>query len=145
MSLALTFRFVGTYLMKYFNPHTMLTIFGIGASVCTLGAILWVGMGGLICLVAISAFMSIMFPTIYGIALENVHERDTSLGAAFLVMAIVGGALMPPLQGLVIDQQQLLGLPAVNVSFALPLVCFIIVAAYGKTASNISQSRTDSK
>lgn len=145
MSLALTFRFVGTYLMKYFNPHTMLTIFGIGASVCTLGAILWVGMGGLICLVAISAFMSIMFPTIYGIALENVHERDTSLGAAFLVMAIVGGALMPPLQGLVIDQQQLLGLPAVNVSFALPLVCFIIVAAYGKTASNISQSITDSK
>lgn len=145
MSLALTFRFVGTYLMKYFNPHTMLTIFGIGASVCTLGTILWVGMGGLICLVAISAFMSIMFPTIYGIALENVHERDTSLGAAFLVMAIVGGALMPPLQGLVIDQQQLLGLPAVNVSFALPLVCFIIVAAYGKTASNISQSRTDSK
>lgn len=145
MSLALTFRFVGTYLMKYFNPHTMLTIFGIGASVCTLGAILWVGMGGLICLVAISAFMSIMFPTIYGIALENVHERDTSLGAAFLVMAIVGGALMPPLQGLVIDQQQLFGLPAVNVSFALPLVCFIIVAAYGKTASNISQSRTDSK
>lgn len=145
MSLALTFRFVGTYLMKYFNPHTMLTIFGIGASVCTLCAILWVGMGGLICLVAISAFMSIMFPTIYGIALENVHERDTSLGAAFLVMAIVGGALMPPLQGLVIDQQQLFGLPAVNVSFALPLVCFIIVAAYGKTASNISQSRTDSK
>lgn len=145
MSLALTFRFVGTYLMKYFNPHTMLTIFGIGASVCTLGAILWVGMGGLICLVAISAFMSIMFPTIYGIALENVHERDTPLGAAFLVMAIVGGALMPPLQGLVIDQQQLFGLPAVNVSFALPLVCFIIVAAYGKTASNISQSRTDSK
>lgn len=145
MSLALTFRFVGTYLMKYFNPHTMLTIFGIGASVCTLGAILWVGGGGLICLVAISAFMSIMFPTIYGIALENVHERDTSLGAAFLVMAIVGGALMPPLQGLVIDQQQLFGLPAVNVSFALPLVCFIIVAAYGKTASNISQSRTDSK
>lgn len=145
MSLALTFRFVGTYLMKYFNPHTMLTIFGIGASVCTLGAILWVGTGGLICLVAISAFMSIMFPTIYGIALENVHERDTSLGAAFLVMAIVGGALMPPLQGLVIDQQQLFGLPAVNVSFALPLVCFIIVAAYGKTASNISQSRTDSK
>lgn len=145
MSLALTFRFVGTYLMKYFNPHTMLTIFGIGASVCTLGTILWVGMGGLICLVAISAFMSIMFPTIYGIALENVHERDTSLGAAFLVMAIVGGALMPPLQGLVIDQQQLFGLPAVNVSFALPLVCFIIVAAYGKTASNISQSRTDSK
>lgn len=142
MSLALTFRFLGTYIMKYLNPHRMLTLFGIGASLCTLGAILWVGMGGLICLVAISAFMSIMFPTIYGIALENVHERDTSLGAAFLVMAIVGGALMPPLQGMIIDCGELFNMPAVNVSFVLPLICFIIVAAYGRTASRISRPKT---
>lgn len=141
MGLALTFRFLGTYIMKYLNPHTMLTVFGIGAALCTTGAILWVGMGGLICLVAISAFMSIMFPTIYGIALENVHERDTSLGAAFLVMAIVGGALMPPLQGMIIDQKVLFGMPAVNISFILPLICFIIVAAYGRTAARISRRK----
>lgn len=141
MGLALTFRFLGTYIMKYLNPHTMLTVFGIGAALCTTGAILWVGMGGLICLVAISAFMSIMFPTIYGIALENVHERDTSLGAAFLVMAIVGGALMPPLQGMIIDQKVLFGMPAVNISFILPLICFIIVAAYGRTAARISRCK----
>ena len=79
----------------------------------------------------ISFFMSLMFPTIYGIALENVDVQDTSLGAAFLVMAIVGGALMPPLQGLIIDQQTILGHPAVNVSYVLPFVCFLIIMVYG--------------
>jgi FHS family L-fucose permease-like MFS transporter len=75
--------------------------------------------------------MSIMFPSIYGIALENVSAEDTSLGAAFLVMAIVGGALMPPLQGHLIDQQVIFGWPAVNFSFVLPLVCFIFITIYG--------------
>ena len=74
-------------------------------------------MAGLYCLVGISFFMSLMFPTIYGIALEDVDSRDHTLGAAFLVMAIVGGALMPPLQGMIIDQQTIAGHPAVNVSF----------------------------
>ena len=72
-----------------------------------------------------------MFPTIYGIALENVDSKDTSLGAAFLVMAIVGGAVMPPLQGLIIDMQTICGHPAVNVSFVLPLICFIAITIYG--------------
>ena len=88
-------------------------------------------MGGLYCLMGISAFMSLMFPTIYGIALENVENQDASLGAAFLVEAIVGGAIMPPLQGMIIDQKVILGHPAVNVSFVLPLICFIIVFLYG--------------
>ena len=72
-----------------------------------------------------------MFPTIYGIALENVDNDDTTLGAAFLVMAIVGGALMPPLQGMIIDKGVIGSLPAVNVSFVLPLVCFAVIACYG--------------
>ena len=88
-------------------------------------------MAGLYCLVGISFFMSLMFPTIYGIALEDVDSRDHTLGAAFLVMAIVGGALMPPLQGMIIDQQTIAGHPAVNVSFVLPLLCFILIIAYG--------------
>ena len=131
MGLALSFRFIGTYLMKYFAPSRMLMAFGLGASICTLGTIFLQNMAGLYCLVAISAFMSIMFPSIYGIALDRVDERDTSLGAAFLVMAIVGGALMPPLQGAIIDMKSIGGMPAVNVSFALPLVCFIVVTIYG--------------
>ena len=69
-------------------------------------------------------------------ALEDVSLEDASLGAAFLVMAIVGGALMPPLQGMIIDCGTVMGHPAVNVSYALPLLCFIIVSIYGLRASS---------
>ena len=131
MAIFLCSRFISTFLMKFVNSRVMLAVFGIGASICTLGTMLIVGMPGLYCLVAISAFMSLMFPTIYGIALENVESKDTSLGAAFLVMAIVGGAVMPPLQGLIIDQGSVAGLPSVNASFVLPLICFIIITIYG--------------
>ena len=131
MTMFLCSRFISTFLMKYVNSRRLLAIFGCGAALCSLGAICFVGMLGLYCLVAISFFMSLMFPTIYGIALENVDSRDTTLGAAFLVMAIVGGALMPPLQGAIIDQQVIMGHPAVNVSFILPLVCFLIIIGYG--------------
>ncbi len=131
MSLFLCSRFISTFLMRYVNTRVLLSVFAIGAAVCTMGAISVVGMFGLYCLVGISFFMSLMFPTIYGIALENVDSQDTSLGAAFLVMAIVGGALMPPLQGMIIDQQTVFGHPAVNVSYALPLICFIIIMVYG--------------
>ncbi|MDE7088659.1 MAG: L-fucose:H+ symporter permease, partial [Prevotella sp.] len=131
MTLSLSFRFIGTMLMKYIAPAVMLTLFGIGATICTAATILIDGMAGLYFLVAISAFMSIMFPSIYGIALEKVQTQDTSLGAAFLVMAIVGGALMPPLQGMIIDRGTVAWLPAVNASFSLPLICFIVVTLYG--------------
>lgn len=131
MAMFLCSRFITTLLMKYFNSRLLLAVFGVGATFATLGTIAIVGMGGLYCLVAISFFMSLMFPTIYGIALENVEENDTTLGAAFLVMAIVGGALMPPLQGAVIDLGSVCGLPAVNFSFVLPMICFIVVASYG--------------
>ncbi len=131
MSLCLSGRFIGTYIMKFVNTRKLLTLFGVGASVCTLGAICIEGMVGLYSLVLISLFMSIMFPSIYGIALENVDSQDTKLGAAFLVMAIVGGALMPPLQGMIIDQQEIMGFPAVNLSFVLPLLCFLVIIVYG--------------
>lgn len=131
MALALGFRFGGTYLMKYVTAPRLLALFGVCASLCTLCTILITGFTGLCFLVAISAFMSIMFPSIYGIALEKVDKRDTSMGSAFLVMSIVGGALMPPLQGALIDLGQIGWLPAVNASFVLPLGCFVIVTLYG--------------
>ena len=131
MSLFLCSRFISTLLMKFVNSRSLLAFFGCGAALCTLGAILIVGMPGLYCLVGISFFMSLMFPTIYGIALEDVDSQDSTLGAAFLVMAIVGGALMPPLQGMIIDQHTLFGHPAVNVSFILPFICFLFIIGYG--------------
>lgn len=135
MALCLSGRFIGTFLMKFVNTRKLLMLFGIGAMCCTAGAILINGMAGLVCLVAISIFMSIMFPTIYGIALEDVRE-DTTLGAAFLVMAIVGGAIMPPLQGAIIDLDETApgifgSVSATNFSFILPFICFLIVTIYG--------------
>jgi len=139
MSLSLTGRFVGTYIMKYINQRRLLAFFGVGATICTIGAICVEGKFGLYSLVCISLFMSIMFPSIYGIALENVRSEDTSLGAAFLVMAIVGGALMPPLQGYIIDQEVIMGWPAVNVSFVLPLISFILITIYGYYTYKLSK------
>ena len=140
MCLFLVGRFLSTWLMKYTDGRRLLTLFGICAALCSLGAILIVGKAGLYCLVGISFFMSLMFPTIYGTALEKVRLEDASLGAAFLVMAIVGGALMPPLQGLVIDCGTILGHPAVNVSYGLPLICFLVVAVYGLRSRAVSNN-----
>ncbi len=105
MLIFLSSRFISTYLMKYFKSSLMLTVFAVGAMITTAGVIFIGGMPGLYCLVATSAFMSLMFPTIYGIALHGLGS-DATLGAAGLVMAIVGGALMPPIQGAIIDMGQ---------------------------------------
>ena len=135
MALFLISRFIATGLMKYVNGRLLLAVFGMGAALCTLGCVFIQGIVGLCCLVCISFFMSLMFPTIYGIALENVDAKDSTLGAAFLVMAIVGGALMPPLQGLIIDaggaEHIIAGYPSVNISYLLPFLCFVIIIAYG--------------
>lgn len=140
MCMFLVGRFISTGLMKYVDGRKLLVAFGIGAAFCSLGAILIVGKVGLYCLLGISLFMSLMFPTIYGTALANVSLGDASLGAAFLVMAIVGGALMPPLQGAIIDLGTVAGHPAVNVSYVLPLVCFVIVTIYGLRSCHSERS-----
>jgi len=130
-------RFACTFLLKYVNSAKLLMTLAIAAMICTLGAIFIQGMNGLYSLVAISFCMSLMFSTIYGIALEGVGI-DIEYGAAGLVMAIVGGALMPVLQGLILDiggkgytDVLILGVPEVNFSFILPFVCFLFVAVYG--------------
>ncbi|MGQ7870342.1 L-fucose:H+ symporter permease [Sunxiuqinia sp. sy24] len=130
MAIFILSRFISTFLMKYLNARLMLTLFAAGGMLTTAGVILIEGMPGLYLLVATSAFMSLMFPTIYGIALEGLGD-DATLGAAGLVMAIVGGALMPPLQGFIIDQGTIGWLPAVNFSFILPLICFVVIGIYG--------------
>lgn len=131
MSIFLLSRFISTFLMKYVNSRKLLMIFAICAMATTTGVILIEGILGLYFLVATSAFMSLMFPTIYGIALNGLKEEDTSLGAAGLVMAIVGGALMPLLQGTLIDMENIGPFSGVNFSFILPFLCFVFIAIYG--------------
>jgi FHS family L-fucose permease-like MFS transporter len=71
-----------------------------------------------------------MFPTIYGIALDGLEE-DAKFGAAGLSMAVLGGSILPPVQALIIDSGTIAGMPAVNVSFVLPMICFVVIAIYG--------------
>ena len=123
-------RFICTYLLKYINPGRLLFFLAIAATVATAGVIAIDGRVGLYCLVAVSACMSLMFPTIYGIALEGMGE-DAKFGAAGLIMAILGGSVLPPVQAMIIDQGTLMGWPAVNLSFILPLICFVVVMCYG--------------
>ncbi|MBX3433458.1 MAG: L-fucose:H+ symporter permease [Pirellulales bacterium] len=135
MVIFVTSRFICTFFLRYVSPGLLLGTLAIGGMALSLGTVFLPGFAGLYCLVGISACMSLMFPTIYGIALDGLSIDDAKLGSAGLIFAIVGGALMPPLQGRIIDMGdfQFVGrtLESVRVSFLLPLVCFAVVAAYG--------------
>ena len=130
MAIFVTSRFICTYFLKFINAGALLGILALVGACLTLGVIFIDGRSGLYCLVAISACMSLMFPTIYGIALQGLGD-DAKFGAAGLIMAILGGSVLPPLQANIIDMETLFGMPAVNVSFILPLLCFLIIIAYG--------------
>jgi FHS family L-fucose permease-like MFS transporter len=124
-------RFVNIYLMKYFKPGRLLAFFA-ALAIVLLGVVILVGgRAGMCCLVGVSACMSLMFPTIYGIALDGLGD-DAKFGAAGLIMAILGGSVLPMLQAMIIDQGTVFGdFPATNASFILPFICFVIVTLYG--------------
>ncbi|MDE7376227.1 MAG: L-fucose:H+ symporter permease [Muribaculaceae bacterium] len=124
-------RFICTFLMRFVNAGRLLGILAVAGGALVLGVIFIDGRVGLWCLVCVSACMSLMFPTIYGIALGKVSMEDAKFGAAGLIMSILGGSVLPPLQSLIIDQKTVLGLPAENASFVVPFICFIVVAVYG--------------
>jgi MFS transporter, FHS family, L-fucose permease len=141
-------RWIGTALMQFIQPSKLLMLFGLGGVFCCAGAVFLSGMTGLISLVMISVFMSIMFPTIYGIALKGMGD-EAKIGSAGLVMAIVGGALMPVAQGAILDwggdgfaDVKVLGyIPEVNFSFILPLICLLVVAVYGYISNTVTDNR----
>jgi FHS family L-fucose permease-like MFS transporter len=141
MSIFVASRFVCTFLLKYFRSSTLLTVLAVGGSLLTLGVIFLHGMAGLYCLIAISACMSLMFPTIYGIALKGLGD-DTKLASAGLILAIGGGCLLPPLQGMLIDKAVWFGeaFSSVRVSFVLSLLCFLAVAAFGRWVGKQSKA-----
>ena len=134
MILFCTSRFICTFLLKFIKPGALLMALAVGGFTLALGTIFIQGIVGLYCLVGISACMSLMFPTIYGIALAGIGE-DAKIGAAGLIMAILGGSVLPPIQGAIIDLGTVnlgfMTLPAVHASFVLPLICFVIIAIYG--------------
>ncbi len=133
------FRFIFTWLMRYFRPAKLLTLASLAAIICVASILLCHGTAVVVALVATSAAMSLMFPTIYGIALENVEPDSAKIAASGLIMAILGGALITPLQAFISDHA------GISTSFIVPLICFCVVLVYSlfiqKTnLSNISKS-----
>lgn len=124
-------RFICTFLLRYINTGQLLMILAIAGGALVCGVIFMHNIYGLYCLVGVSACMSLMFPTIYGIALTGLGG-DAKFGAAGLIMSILGGSVLPPLQASIIDRGELFGMPAVNVSFVLPFICFVVIAIYGQ-------------
>ena len=133
-------RFICTFLLRYLRPGVLLRSLAIAAGVLTIGVIFFQNILGLYCLVGISACMSLMFPTIYGIALEGMGD-DAKFGAAGLIMAILGGSVLPPVQAAIIDCCTIFCFPSVNISFVVPLICFIVVALYGFRQSHITAKK----
>ena len=123
-------RFIYTWLMKFVSSAKLLLFSGIASTVCAATVAMSAGSGWflVIALGLISFFMSLMFPTIYGIALggitEGEHPEDAKIGASGLIMAILGGALITPLQALVSDSF------GIYASYFVPAFCFVVVAAY---------------
>ncbi len=138
-------RFTCTFLMRFINPSLLMAVMATSASVLVYFALTLQNMTGLYCLIAASGCMSLCFPTIYGIALDGLTPEDAKMGSAGLIMAIVGGAIMPGLQGTLIDAKggswiENLVAPLQNAlipggdptgsSFVLPFMCLILVALY---------------
>lgn len=123
-------RFIYTGLMRWFSPSRLLTFGGVMSALLSLTVVLSAGTGWLCItsLVLISSFMSLMFPTIYGIALGGImrgeHPGDSKIGASGLIMSILGGALLTPLQGMVSGHTN------IYTSYAVPAFCFVVVTAY---------------
>jgi|TARA_B110000305_G_C19439645_1_gene641056 FHS family L-fucose permease-like MFS transporter len=142
-------RAVGTYMLRFLSSGKLLMSFALLAGVFVAGTIFIQGITGLYSLVGISFCMSLMFPTIYGIALGDLTEEQSKVGSAGLIMAIVGGALLPMFQGMIIDvggngvaDTTIMGVSEVNFSFILPLLCFVYIAWYGQNVFKKYESKT---
>ena len=127
-------RFIYTWLMKWISPAKLLLAGGVLSTLMTVIVVVGAGSGWLliVALVLISFFMSLMFPTIYGLSLGGVtqseHPDDAKLGASGLIMAILGGALLTPLQGLVSDNS------SIYMSYIIPAICFVVVTLFAAYA-----------
>ena len=150
MILFVSTRFVGTALMRKINPAQMLAIFGLGGLVSCIAVMLTTGVASLVCLVFVSVFMSIMFPTIYGLALKDMGE-EAKLASSGLIMAIVGGAFLPKIQATIMDFGETVdgkevfgdvitgGITEIHFSFILPAICLLFVTLYGLYAFKVTK------
>lgn len=122
--LFVTGRFLGTFLLGYIRDHRLLGIYGLLAVVLCVGAVLLTGTPAVYALLGVNLFMSIMFPTIFGLGIKDLGA-ETKLGSSLIIMAIVGGAILPPVMGLLADFH------GIQSAMVLPILSFSVVALYG--------------
>lgn len=118
-------RFAGTWLMTIVKDHTLLTCYALAAASLCLVGVFASGNLAVYAILGTNFFMSIMFPTIFALGVKDLGEQ-TKLGSSFIIMAIVGGAIVPPVMGLIADQTH-----NIQLAFILPLLCFLVVTYYG--------------
>ncbi len=128
-ALFLSGRFIGTVLTKYFSPNKLLVLFSIGAAIFSLIAIFSNGEIVIYAMSIVGFFMSIMFPTIFALGIVGLKD-ETKLGSSLIVMAIVGGAILPPIMGKIIDWQN----DNIKLGFTIPLICFLVILYFGLKA-----------
>ena len=126
-------RFISTWLITFIAPGRLLSVMAILGTAAVAGSIIFTDRNGLYCLLVAHGALSMMFPTIYGMALRSV-DNDVKYASAGLTMMVFAGAVIPPLQAAIIEWgKDLLGLPAINISFIVPLLCLTVVVYYGHT------------
>lgn len=117
-------RFIGTWLMTIVKDNRLLTGYGLAATALCLFGVFTEGEIAVYSILGVNFFMSVMFPTIFALGVKDLGEH-TKLGSSFIIMAIVGGAIMPPIMGLLADST------GIQMAFLLPAICFLVVAYYG--------------
>jgi FHS family L-fucose permease-like MFS transporter len=128
-------RFAGTFFLRFIASHKLLAIYAAISVLLCIAAITGKGAYVVYCLGAIGFFMSIMFPTIFALGIDGIGD-DTKPGSSWLVMSIVGGAILPYIMATVID----LNGDKIQVGYIIPLICFAVVLYYGLSGYKIKKS-----
>ena len=127
-------RFAGTFLMKFFTPQRLLAAYAFINIVLSIVVIFTHGIVVVYALIAIAFFMSIMFPTIFALGIKNLNATDTKMGSSLIIMAIVGGAVLPLILGRIADVTN------IQYGYIVPLICFAVVAWYGLSGYKIKNT-----
>ena len=130
-------RFFGTFLMKYIQPAKLLSLFAVINILLSLVAIFSKGMITVYSLIGIGFFMSIMFPTIFALGVKGLGH-ETKMGSSLIIMSIVGGALLPPVLGLISDRTD-----NIQYGYIVPLICFVIVLYFGLRGHKLNNVNSD--
>ena len=126
-------RFTGTFLMNYFTPNKLLTVYGLLATLLCIVAIFTHGIITIYALIGMAFFMSVMFPTIFSLGIKDLGS-DTEMGSSLIIMAIVGGAVLPRIFGLISDQTG-----NIQMGYIVPMVAFLVVAYFGWKGSEVKK------